>query len=245
VGPEQLTSTVADTRVWRIGFRPDPWAWSGWEWATNGRFPGRWDDLHGNFRTVYAGSSLRACLLEVLSGFRRDARLALELDGIVEDDEDAVLHPTVPPGQVPREWLDARAAASGDLAGDYCAVTDSRSIAALYPHFIGIALRLGLADLDAAALKDVRPLQLTQAIAAWIYETTDLDGVTFASRQGDDLRLWAIFERPGDGSLSPRLRHTRGRGTPPRQRRDQGRLSDARPDLEERLGRSPASVRLA
>jgi hypothetical protein len=97
VSPEQLRSTVADTRVWRIGFRPDPWAWSGWQWATNGRFPGRWDDLHGNFRTVYAGSSLRACLLEVLSGFRRDARLALELDGIVEDEEDAVLHPTVPP----------------------------------------------------------------------------------------------------------------------------------------------------
>ncbi|WP_269317347.1 type II toxin-antitoxin system RelE family toxin [Arthrobacter sp. MA-N2] len=28
---------VPHNRVWRIGFRPDPWAWSGWEWATNGR----------------------------------------------------------------------------------------------------------------------------------------------------------------------------------------------------------------
>ncbi|MDQ0867813.1 hypothetical protein QFZ70_000286 [Arthrobacter sp. V1I9] len=33
--------------------------------------------------------------------FRRDARLAMELDEIVEDDEDAVLHPTVSAGQVP------------------------------------------------------------------------------------------------------------------------------------------------
>lgn len=205
----QLTSVVPDNRVWRIGFRPDPWAWSGWEWATNGRFHGRWDDLHGNFRTVYAGSSLEACLHEVLAGFRRDARLAAELDEIVEDDEDAVLHPTVPPGQIPREWLDTRAATSADLAGAYCAVTDSGSIAALYPHFIGMTLSLGLADFDAAALKDARPRELTQEIAAWIYEHTDFDGVTFTSRHGDDLQLWAVFERPGDGHTSPKLQHRR------------------------------------
>jgi len=105
---------------------------------------------------------LQACLLEVLAGFRRDARLALELDEIVEDDEDAVLYPTVAPGRVPREWLDARAATSADLAGNYCAVTNSRSVAVLYPHFIGIALGLGLADFDAAALKDARPRELTR-----------------------------------------------------------------------------------
>ncbi|MET3932161.1 hypothetical protein [Arthrobacter sp. OAP107] len=88
-------------------------------------------------------------------------------------------------------------------------MTDSKSIAVLYPQFIGMALSIGLLDFDAAALKDARPRQLTQAIAAWIYETTDLDGVTFSSRHGDDLRLWAIFERPGDPYVSPKLRHTR------------------------------------
>ena len=87
--PEDLAIIPAAETVWRIGFRPDPWAWSGWEWAANGRFRGLWDDLHGNFRTIYAGSSLKACLLEVLAGFRADARLAAELDEIVEDDEDA------------------------------------------------------------------------------------------------------------------------------------------------------------
>lgn len=207
MGSEQLAVATSQDRVWRIGFRPDPWAWSRWEWATNGRFPGRWDDLHGNFRTVYAGSSLLACLLEVLAGFRHDARLAMELNEIIEDDADAVLHRTVAPGHVPREWLDARTATSAELAGTYCGVTDSKSIAVLYPHFIGTALRLGLADLDAAALKDARPRELTQAIATWIYETTDLDGVTFASRHGDDLQLWAVFERPDGGLVSPQLRH--------------------------------------
>lgn len=202
---EQLAAAEAGGRVWRVGFRPEPWAWSGWEWATDGRFPGRWDDLHGNFRTIYAGSSLLACLLEVLAGFRKDARLSLELDEIIEDDEDKVLHPTLPPGQVPKEWLDERAAASAELSGRYCAVTDSGSVAALYPHFIGLALASGLGDFDTAALKDARPRHLTQAVASRLYEMTDFDGVTFASRHGDDLHLWAIFERPGDPPITPNI----------------------------------------
>jgi hypothetical protein len=201
----ELTAAEAAGRVWRVGFHPEPWAWSGWEWATDGRFPGRWDDLHGNFRTIYAGSSLLACLLEVLAHFRKDARLSVELDEIVEDDEDGVLHPTIAPGQVPREWLDVRAAASAELSGRYCAVTASGSVAALYPHFVGLALASGLGDFDTAVLKDARPRHLTQAVASWLYEMTDFDGVTFASRHGDDLQLWATFERPGDPPITPRI----------------------------------------
>jgi hypothetical protein len=205
VASAELTAAEAAGRVWRVGFRPEPWAWSGWEWSTDGRFPGRWDDLHGNFRTIYAGSSLLACLLEVLAHFRRDARLSMELDEILEDDQDKVLHPTIAPGQVPREWLEVRTAASARLSGHYCTVTASGNVAALYPHFIGLALSLGLADFDAAALKDARPRRLTQAVATWLYEMTNLDGVTFASRHGDDLQLWAIFERPDDPSITPNV----------------------------------------
>ncbi|WP_423185103.1 hypothetical protein [Arthrobacter sp. NyZ413] len=170
-----------------------------------GQVSGRWDDLHGNFRTVYAGSTLTACLLEVLAGFRADPRLVAGISDIEEDDEDAALHPTLPPGTVPREWLQARAATRAELSGSFCAVTSSRTVGALYPHFIGMALGLGLHDFDAAALKDARPRHLTQAIAAWLCETTTVDGVTFASRHGDDLPLWAVFERPGDPPVSPRL----------------------------------------
>ena len=202
----QLTGAEDTGRVWRVGFRPEPWAWSGWEWATDGRFPGRWDDLHGNFRTIYAGSSLPACLLEVLAHFCKDARLIMELDEIVDDDEEKVLHPTIAPGQVPREWLEVRAAASDALSGRYCAVTASGSVALLYPHFIGLALAAGLGDFDTAALKDARPRHLTQAVAAWLFEMTDFDGVIFVSRHGDDLQLWAIFERPNDPPVTPKYK---------------------------------------
>jgi len=47
---------------------------SGWEWATR-RFHGRRDDRDSNFRTANAGSTLLACLLELLAYFRPDPLL--------------------------------------------------------------------------------------------------------------------------------------------------------------------------
>lgn len=54
------------------------------------------------------------------------------------------------------------------------------------------------------------PRELTQAIAAWLYDQTapdgpPLGGVQFASRHGDDLTLWAALERPGDEIVSALL----------------------------------------
>ena len=67
-----------------------------------------------------------------------------------------------------------RAAAAAALFGRYCAVTASSSVAALYPHYIDLALDLGLADFDTATLKHARPGHLAQAFATWLYEMTDL-----------------------------------------------------------------------
>lgn len=99
-------------------------------------------------------------------------------------------------------------APSEELSERYCAVADSGSVAALYPHFIGLALVAGLGHMDTAALKDACPRHLTQAVASRLYEMTDIEGVTFASREGDDLQLWAIFERPSDSLITPRIQET-------------------------------------
>ena len=128
----QLVVVDVDDQVWRVGFKPHPWAWSGWEWAgADGRFHGRWDDRQGNFRTVYAGATLLACLLEVVAGFRPDPTLVLELDDIVEDQQDATLYPTSRPGGLPYSWLEPRLATTAMLAGTFCAVTAAESIAGL------------------------------------------------------------------------------------------------------------------
>jgi hypothetical protein len=47
----QLATATSDITVWRVGYRHEPWAWPSWQYATNGRYPGRWDDADGNFRT--------------------------------------------------------------------------------------------------------------------------------------------------------------------------------------------------
>jgi hypothetical protein len=172
----QLGTAVSDIRVWRVGYRPEPWAWPSWQYATDGRFPGRWDDADGNFRTIYAGSHLLSCLLEVPASFRPDPDLATQLSAII-DDELTGEHPTSPAGTVPRSWLHPRTAASAMLTGAYASVTNAESIAVLRPDFLHRAHVLGLNDFDAAALKDARPRALTQEVATHIYETIDLDGV--------------------------------------------------------------------
>jgi hypothetical protein len=138
--PELATASPPAGPVFRVGFEPEPWAWPDWRYATDGRFNGRWDDSQGIFRTIYAGQTLFACLVEVLAALRADPQLVGELEAIEVDPLDAETNPTRPAGQVPYSWLEPRRAASAVLIGMFCDVTASDSIAALRPHFIARAL---------------------------------------------------------------------------------------------------------
>lgn len=198
----QLVLLDVDQPVYRVGYAPTPWAWAGWEFAgTDGRFTGRWDDHSGVFRSVYAGSTLLGCLLEVLAHFRPDPVLAAELEAIADEDT----YPTARAGSVPYSWLEPREAASATLRGTFCDVTATESIAALRPAFIGLIHQLGQPDFDVAALRRARPRELTQRVATHLHATTDVAGVRFASRHGDEIELWAIFERAGNDLVSPHL----------------------------------------
>jgi hypothetical protein len=199
-------------RVWRVGYPPVPWAWTPWEYAgPGGRFGGRWDDPTGEFRTVYAGQSLLACLLEVLAGFRPDLALQIALGVVEEDPVDAAEHPTPAAGRVPRGWLDTRTSSSAQLSGVYAALTRSGSLATVRARFGPLAVRLGLGDVDAGGLKLVDARELTQAVARWLYDLPTasgspvVSGVRFDSRHGDGLALWAVFEQPGEPPVSPRV----------------------------------------
>ncbi|MFD6893621.1 hypothetical protein ACFWB0_03605 [Rhodococcus sp. NPDC060086] len=41
--------------AYRVGYPPTSWEWTPWEFATDGRFTGRWDDPAGVWRTLYVG----------------------------------------------------------------------------------------------------------------------------------------------------------------------------------------------
>ncbi len=106
--------------------------------------------------------------------------------------------------------MSPRQASTATLLGIFCAVTDKESLSTLRNVFFSTALRYGLADLDAGALRLSAPRALTQRIAAWLYDLGDgagdlINGVQFESRHGDGLTLWVIFERDADPDVSLQL----------------------------------------
>jgi hypothetical protein len=198
--------------VWRVGRAPQTWAWGDRQYSGQNR----WDDAQGVFRTVYAGDSLYGCFVEVLAYARPDldAGGADMLLGIDEDPRDAEEFPVPAHGSIPREWIGGRLVGAAVLTGTYADVRTSGTIATLRPTLLRVALELGFADFDAAALKSAQPRELTQKVAHHLYaltsETGDsiVDGVRFASRHGDELTMWAIFERPGDEPWSRHITKT-------------------------------------
>jgi hypothetical protein len=206
-GPVQLTTEEVIT--YRIGYQPDPFAWTPWQYADNGRFDGRWDDLHARFRTLYVADQLLGCLLEVLAVFRPDPALAAELAAIDDNDHAEEHHPTAVAGTVPRSWLTHRRAGQALMTGAFADVRVPITIVTLRTRHGDLARRLGLPDLDAAAIKTAEPRRLTQTIASWLYDQTPpLGGVCFASRHGDTLTLYALFEQPNQHTSGPaNLRH--------------------------------------
>lgn len=206
--------THVDRRAWRVGFLPQPWEWSDWRWAgPDGRFNGRWDPLdHGLYRTVYAGDTLLSCLVELLAPHRPDPYLMADMDAILEDAEDEELHPTAPAGHLDiGQWLVNRTAGSARLQGRFVDITAAETVADLHPLFKGRALAYNLKDFDAAALKNAENRLLTQEVSQhlWTRRNPDgsdfCDGIQFRSRHGDDLLLWAVYERDSDGQVSTHI----------------------------------------
>ena len=195
----RLTVRTDPGEVWRIGYGPEPWNWVDWAHAVNGRFSGRWDALDSAYRTIYAGSSLFACLVEVLARFCLDPLFQADMVGIDVDEADAALYSTVPIAIVDEAWLKVRSASRANLSGRYCDVADSATIAALRPAFGGLAVGLGLADFDSSALQNSVPRVLTQRVGRAVYEMSKdegaplFDGVRFLSRHGNDLRNLSTF----------------------------------------------------
>lgn len=197
--------------VYRVGYGPDPWAWTDWSYASEGRFNGRWDSEDGYYRTIYAGNTVHGCLVEVLASFRPDPAVIADMEAILVEEIDEQVHPTASAGVVPPSWFERRRIGSADLSGTYCVIASSPTIATLRPHFAAMAVNeFGLEDFDSSALQNARPRALTQRVGRHIYslghsDGGPFDGVRFRSRHGEDITLWAVFEQPGDAESSSRL----------------------------------------
>lgn len=148
-----LCQDGAGRRIHRVGFEPEPWAWTPWQYAEHGRFSGRWDDPDGVWRSIYIGQSRLACYLEVLAFARADPQLQDVLAGIEEAPEDADAHPTLPAGLLPDDWRRSRRVGSALLTGWYAVPGDKESLSTLRARFLALAITLRLADVDAASIR--------------------------------------------------------------------------------------------
>lgn len=198
---------VSGAVVYRVGYFPDPWTWTPWEYAEGGRFDGRWDDPDGVWRTLYVGSSLLGRYLEVLARFRPDPAVAADLAAIDDDEQ----YPTAAAGTLSPSWCERRVVAEAEMSGSFAVPAHHETLPTLRSRFLPLAMSLGLDDVDAAAVRDSRPRSLTHAISAWLYTLVTADGVPvtgiqFQSRHGDALTLWAIYERAGSNGSPPEIR---------------------------------------
>jgi hypothetical protein len=197
-GPVQC-ATLDEEQVHHVGYTPNPWNGAPWEYAQAGRFSGRWDDPDGEWRAEYVGATRVACYLEVLASFRPDPTLEADMD-VIESDDDRKEFPTIPPGRLDDGWCDERLVCTARLSGRFALPSHHETLPTLRKRFLPLATGLGLTDVDAAAVREGEPRELTQSMSAWIYEIVGADGecingIQYLSRHGDDLALWAIYER--------------------------------------------------
>jgi hypothetical protein len=189
-------ATVA-SKVFRLGRRPDPWAWPDWAHAhADGTFGNRFDDPRGLYRVLYATSQRVGTFVECLASFRPDLQVVAELAAIAGeagDDE------PIAPGVVPREWVDQRCLGSAALVGDYVDVGHHATLAELRGTLAARVLHHGLLELDAATIRLSAPRAFTQEISRVVFAQSVTgkrrwNGIAYRSKHGDDFENWAVFE---------------------------------------------------
>jgi hypothetical protein len=179
----------------RIGRAPDPWTWPDWSYAgPDGTFENRWDDPEGSYRVLYAASDRLGAFIEVLARFRPDPHVVLGIMAVTGDDDGAL-----PPGKLPASWLENRRHGEATVRGSFAEIGHSESLAVLRRDLADRAIHYSLQDLDAAAIRLRAPRRFTQEISRYVHQETDslgprFSGISYLSRLGDELRLWAIFE---------------------------------------------------
>lgn len=203
-----LEPVRCDAALHRVGFAPNPWAFTDWRFAEGGRFRGRWDDPEGDYRVLYAASTRLGAYLEALAPFRPDPEVLAAVDAFDIDEKEDLPQPLPPLGYLPQTWLRHRVAGSALVTGVFADVGHSRSLAYLRSAAAPLLIRYRITDLDGAAIRLSAPREFTQHLSRLIYHcvsgqgTPQFDGTRYLSRLGDDIGNWALFERPDQEALA-------------------------------------------
>jgi len=140
-GTPGLHAISPEGPLYRIGPRPDPWAFPDWaNVGSDGTFGNRWDDPQGVYRVLYASSSRVGGFVEVLARFRPDPHI-LEVLKEIEDDEGTTAQR---PGEL--EAATIRLSAPRSFTQEISRYVYDRSTTQGQRSFAGIAYRSRLGD---------------------------------------------------------------------------------------------------
>jgi RES domain len=178
--------------LWRVGRGDRPWGFPDWQYSTNGRFPGRWDDPDGQYRTIHCATSRVGAFLEALRDFRPSASEMAAVDDSGEGD-------AFPPRLVPRAWLRERVIGSAIVKGSFANVLGSTWVGYLNRELQGRFAEWGIKEIDGSTLRSTATRAITQAASRLVYLASErsnplFTGVRYESRFGNDIECWAIFE---------------------------------------------------
>lgn len=145
-GGSGLHAISPDGPLYRIGRRPDPWAFPDWaDVGSDGTFGNRWDDPQGVYRVLYASSSRLGALVEMLARFRPDPHILKVLKEIKSEEGAAVQ----PPGELEAAWLRRRCLGVAQVEGEFVDAGHSASLAHFREALASCVLHHGLGVLDA------------------------------------------------------------------------------------------------
>lgn len=160
----------------------------------------RFDSITGQFRTLYFGTTRRACLAETLA-WRRPKPSLVEL--IKNDDE---WQQWMQPATVEQAWRHGRLLVAVELEGDFLDIHHSRSVAWIERVFGSVLATLGYSNANVSTLmEDNRTV--SRHLAEFLHNARDKDGVPvfagirYNSKLGNDLENWALFDRGYDGAV--------------------------------------------
>jgi hypothetical protein len=169
-----------NTPLFRIA-EADPWSKH-----PDPKYANRFDDPDRRLQTLYASSQRLACFLECLDQFV--PAITAELAGIGGEAD-------FEPGLVPRVWWTRQLIGAAAVDGEFAPIYSAEWISHLRLPLRNLLRAHGIEKLDAAVLKsdDFANRGITRA-AAKVARLSGKNGIYYASRHGDDLENWAIFE---------------------------------------------------
>ncbi len=153
-----LESKRPPSPLFRVGRGDDAWAVPDWAYAKeDGTFGNRFDDPMRVYRVLYASSQRLGCFIETLARFRVDVSFVADLALMENGEDDFTAF-----GAVRGAWIKGRCIGTANVEGDYADIYALGWVSHLRSALAGIAVKLGMKEIDLSSLERAEPRLLTQ-----------------------------------------------------------------------------------